>query len=122
MSERYWEPVDAPGLDPLKDWVSENVITALTQLIDEGDAWIGVTEGKLTVTFHSFDMPEKEGEPSNIWNKDFDLLEMAMQWADDYDGLPKLSDSQREDMEERARLLDELAAKFRERAGLSPNA
>lgn len=122
MTERYWEPGDAPGGDPLKDWVSENVVAALAQLIEDGGAWIGVTDGKLTVTFQSFEMPEKEGEPSDVWHKDFDLLEMAMDWAGDYDGLQQLSDAQREDLEERARLLDELAAKFRARAGLSPNA
>jgi hypothetical protein len=121
MNERYWEPGDAPGGDPLKDWVSENVIAALAKLIEDGGAWIGVADEKLTVTFHSFEMPEKEGEPSDIWHKDFDLLEMAMEWAGDYDGLQQLSDQQREDLEERARLLDELAAKFRARAGLSHN-
>lgn len=121
MAERYWEPGDAPAGDPLKDWVSENVIEALTQLIAGGGAWVRVAGGKLEVTFHSFEMPEKEGEPIDLWHKNFDLLEMVTDWAGDYDGLPQLSDAQRESLEERARLLDELAAKFRERAGLSPN-
>ena len=79
------------------------MIEALTQLIADGGAWVGISGGKLEVTFHSFEMPEKEGEPSDIWRKNFDLLEMVMDWAGNHDGLPQLSDAQREDLEERTR-------------------
>lgn len=33
MADRYWESGDFEGTDPLKDWVSQNVVEALTQLI-----------------------------------------------------------------------------------------
>lgn len=113
MKERYWEPVGKSINDILNDWVSENVEVALAELMKQSGAWVDNIDGKLIVTFHSFEMPTKEGELQDIWHAEFDLLSMVMSWADDYDDGYELSAIQMEDLETRVKLLDELAAKFR---------
>lgn len=119
MAERYWEAGELPNTDLIRDWISDNVVEALTQLMDQGKAWLTLQDERLVVTFCSFDKPEKEGEPGGPWHKKFDLLDMAMELVEKHEGL-KIHDGDLRNFEKFAKLLDELAAKFRERAGLPP--
>lgn len=111
MKERYFEA--NTGSEAIDDLIEKNVISALTNLIDDGGAWLEIKDGKLHVTFHSFEMPSVKGKPQDIWHKNFDLFDMAMEIANTYDSGRELSKSQREELEEFAVLLEEVSTKFR---------
>ena len=105
MTGRFWEPAGLPcDCDELlKDWVSKEVVSAFDEFMDEVDVWISPSDEALKIEVLSFMKPD-----GGVWHKEFDLVELVMTWADRYEGCA----------EERARQLDDLAAKFRAKEGL----
>lgn len=114
---RYWEPnEDHPSLDALKDWVSDNVILAQQDLMDEGDGWIDVKDGRLLFSFVSSEKPSDDFV--ELWSKDFDAIDMLESWLGDYGPYETLSPAQKAHVESRAKALDDFADAFRQKAGL----
>lgn len=116
---RYWEPnEDHPSIEMLKDWVSDNVIAAQQDLMDEGDGWLEVKDGRLVFSFVSSEYPN--GDVIDVWMKDFDAIDMLWRWLSDYGPYESLSPAQKAHVESRAKALDDFAAEFRQKAGLPP--
>jgi hypothetical protein len=122
MSERFWEPGDLPEpSEVMKDWVSENVLAAIEQFVDEAVGWVEMKGETIEFKIASFDKPKEEGKPEDCFTKNFDLFEEAIERASVYNDLPSISPEQREDLEEFCAAFDRLAAAVRKAAGLTPN-
>jgi hypothetical protein len=118
---RYWEPGDDhPSIEGLKDWVSENVIAAQHDLIDEGRAWFRLRDGRLKFEFVSHEMPPEDGKPIDLWHKCFDAIEMLEEEPAFYTPYSECSDGQKKYLEDFARSIDEFADAFRKITGLPP--
>ena len=71
--EIFWEASDPEDINNLKKWVSDNVLLAVEQSVDETEALIDVKDGSLKIVICSFDKPDGTG----CFTKTFDMLEMV---------------------------------------------
>jgi hypothetical protein len=101
MKQRYWEPSDFRESDPMRDWVSDNVMEAIRQFINECFVVPDLEDGKITLRFQSFD--SDDGVP---WIKKFDLEKEILEWV-------KTDCMDKEDRENVALLLDNIAKQLR---------
>jgi hypothetical protein len=116
---RYWEPDDDhPSLEGLKDWVSDNVIAAQRDLIDEGLGWIQLRNGRLVFEFVSSEMPPEEGKPIDLWHKEFDAIKMLEEHPAFYVPYAESSGAQKKHLEDWAKAIDDFGDAFRKLTGM----
>jgi hypothetical protein len=112
MSERYWEPSEPP-VEALKNWASQEVQDAVEEAVGKGILYLSDGDGLLSVEFiSSFYRPEGE----DLYVIKLNLTDAADEWIDECDTyMPDLCPCDRRQLEQRARLFDDLAARIREK-------
>lgn len=103
--EPYWRSPLEFSADQI---ASAAAIEALTQCFDEMGIWADPPrsgDNDIQITVKSFDMPEEEGKPSDIWHKKFSLFEAIKEHVEIH--------CDADDKEELARIFEQMAAEIR---------
>lgn len=110
MTERYWDIGD--GSDELRDFVNENVISALKDCWEDDPPvlWAEGNDDRIVIVVGGPGKPTQE-DPSgqrDIFSLRVDLFAELTNFGDPYDGRA-YSEAQKEDIQERTVLLSKLA-------------
>ncbi len=109
LTERFWNPSEIP--EPVKDWISNNVIEAIDFAFHELDVYIYEKNKQLFVVASSIEKPLDEFGNRDLWIKKFNLDDVINDWISDYE-------DELETLIRQADYFEEVAHRLRDKANI----
>lgn len=98
----FWEPTGRPCLldNRIDEWCSENVFLGCQQQMDSVELFLEQRDGDIEIMAVGLEYVDEDGI-GKVFKKPFSLKDVMLLWLGDYEGMPAISDSQREDLQQR---------------------
>jgi hypothetical protein len=112
MADRFWEPRSCPNIEivreQLSDWVSNEVLEAITECVSDHGEWFEFDDGRIVLKRGFGEKPDDGTGITDCFVIESDLLDVAINMIE--------LDADEEEVEEICSYFDKLAADIRKAA------